>query len=75
MHLRPEHKVGWNSYSVNTTPTTTPLPYDAPAPTTFIQNGWQCPKCGRINAPWVETCPCYTDNIKIVCNCGDKKTN
>jgi DNA-directed RNA polymerase subunit RPC12/RpoP len=22
------------------------------------QQGWQCPKCGRGNAPWNATCPC-----------------
>lgn len=22
------------------------------------QQGWQCPRCGRINAPWVESCSC-----------------
>ena len=21
--------------------------------------GWVCPLCGRANAPWVVTCPCY----------------
>lgn len=24
----------------------------------YIQQGWQCPKCLRINAPWVLQCPC-----------------
>ena len=23
------------------------------------QQGWVCPLCGRANAPWVMTCPCY----------------
>lgn len=22
--------------------------------------GWQCPRCGRINAPWVSSCSCNT---------------
>jgi len=20
--------------------------------------GWECPRCGRVNAPWVPQCPC-----------------
>lgn len=26
-----------------------------------LQQGWQCPKCGRILAPWVSVCMCSTD--------------
>lgn len=22
-------------------------------------SGWTCPSCGRGNAPWIATCPCY----------------
>lgn len=25
---------------------------------TFIQTGWMCPRCKRVNAPWVTTCSC-----------------
>ena len=24
------------------------------------QQGWVCPKCGRVNAPWMPTCGCTT---------------
>lgn len=23
-----------------------------------LQQGWVCPKCGRVNAPWLPTCGC-----------------
>lgn len=32
---------------------------------TAIPTGWRCPSCGRINAPWVATCPCYEEAIGV----------
>jgi len=28
--------------------------------TPFMQEGWRCPVCGRVNAPWVPTCGCIS---------------
>lgn len=25
---------------------------------TFTQQGWECPRCGQINAPWMPYCTC-----------------
>ena len=41
------------------------------------EKGWECPRCGRINAPWVRQCDCspstYTSWDKITVNPCDKK--
>ena len=53
---------------INTTTTSTdtsttssctyPCPYLKPK----AEKGWECPRCGRINAPWVRQCDCSRDN-------------
>ena len=45
---------------------------DAPEPIQHSQTihgiGWMCPRCGRANAPWVQTCPCVPPVIpQITC--------
>lgn len=32
-------------------------PNDSPLPSPTLQ-GWQCPHCRRVNAPWQPQCPC-----------------
>lgn len=33
------------------------------------EKGWECPRCGRINAPWVRQCDCVRSNWTIT-TCG-----
>ena len=35
-----------------------------PDPPKQYAQGWVCSVCGRVNAPWVSTCPCWMDRIK-----------
>lgn len=48
-------QVGGSTTSTGTSTTTsqwqTYNPYKA-------EKGWECPRCGRINAPWVRQCDC-----------------
>lgn len=30
-----------------------------------IEQGWECPRCGRINAPWVRQCDCSRNDWTI----------
>ena len=32
------------------------------------EQGWECPRCGRINAPWVRQCDCSRNNWTISCD-------
>lgn len=43
------------------TSTTWQCPYTQPK----AEQGWECPRCGRINAPWVRQCDCSRNNWTI----------
>ena len=46
------------STSTSTSYTYSNTPYSA-------EKGWECPRCGRINAPWVRQCDCSGGNWTI----------
>ena len=51
-----------------TTTTTNNSEHDFSSP---IECGWECPRCGHINAPWVRQCYCSPSNSswdKITCD-------
>lgn len=31
----------------------------------FSQKGWECPRCGRINASWLPCCSCDKSTVSI----------
>ena len=35
----------------------------------MTQEGWICPRCGKVNAPWVMQCSCNS-NIQILPKVG-----
>lgn len=42
--------------------------------------GWECPRCGRINAPWKSSCDCNSNNRidlleNVYCPEGDSNLN
>ena len=46
-----------NKVQVDTTSTSTGNSYTINSPSKPAQ-GWECPRCGRINAPWKSQCDC-----------------
>lgn len=39
----------------------------------MTQEGWICPRCGRVNAPWMSQCTCATSEMKVTCNTEQPK--
>lgn len=44
--------------STDTNTTTTSCSYPCPYLKSKAEQGWECPRCGRINAPWAKSCDC-----------------
>ena len=44
--------------STTTTGTGTSTTYQCPYIKPKAEQGWECPRCGHINAPWVRQCDC-----------------
>ena len=44
--------------------------YDWRAPG-YPQQGWECPRCGKINAPWISQCNCPRDSWTISWSAGN----
>ena len=42
----------------STTGTSTSTTWHCPCGPSKAEQGWECPRCGRINAPWKSTCDC-----------------
>ena len=53
-----------DSTTGTSTSTTWLCPYTQPK----AEQGWECPRCGRINAPWVRQCDCSRSNWTITCD-------
>lgn len=50
-----------DSTAETSTSTTRRCPYTSPK----AEQGWECPRCGRINAPWKSQCDCSVNNWTI----------
>lgn len=66
--------IDWNTSdkvqtAENTTGTTTSTTYTLGNRSYQAEKGWECPRCGRINAPWVRQCDCPIQNWTIT-TCG-----
>lgn len=49
----------------STTGTSTGTTWRCPYTPSRAEQGWECPRCGRINAPWKSSCDCSRSNWTI----------
>ena len=53
-----------DNITTSTSPTTTSYSYTYPSKSPYqAEKGWECPRCGHINAPWVRQCDCSRNNF------------
>lgn len=54
----------------STTGTSTSTTWRSPYTPSKAEQGWECPRCGRINAPWKSQCDCsnWTYKPEWLCN-------
>lgn len=57
MTLNDKVQVGDSTTSTSTS-TSTNATWRCPYTQPKAEQGWECPRCGRINAPWVRQCDC-----------------
>ena len=51
-----------DSTTTTTTSTGTSTTWHCPYTQPKAEQGWECPRCGHINAPWVRQCDCSRNN-------------
>lgn len=56
-------QVGDSTTKTSTSTSTSTTYYTNPSYN--AEKGWECPRCGRINAPWVRQCDCSKNNWEI----------
>ena len=76
MNINTTDKVQVGDPTVTSAGTSTSITWHCPYVQPRAEQGWECPRCGRINAPWVRQCDCSRNNWtykpdwwkKVTCN-------
>ena len=65
MNINTTDKVQVGDPTVTSAGTSTSITWHCPYVQPRAEQGWECPRCGRINAPWVRQCDCSRSNWTI----------